>query len=198
MTAAAVCEKDNDASQERYTGHGKNQLLWPGVCVVGPGGHLALIRQCLCDVENGKRRRNHGEDDERAAKVDSSKRKLGHADSSFDFLCTLVRTKEQKERLNCACIYAFWEPLTRSRACSLSVLSSRFSRMSSSRNVGLSGFEKLRAGVPGTFMALLSGDLGAMLEESALLPMYPKPTSPGAALACWTRIWSFSGSVNGE
>lgn len=45
MTASTVCEKDNDACQEGYAGHGKNQLLWPGVCVGGPGGHLALIRQ---------------------------------------------------------------------------------------------------------------------------------------------------------
>ena len=50
----------------------------------------------------------------------------------------------------------------RSRFCSFSVLASRFSRISSSRKVGLSGFSLRRPGVPGTFMALLSGDRGVM------------------------------------
>lgn len=57
----------------------------------------------------------------------------------------------------------------RSRACSLSVPSSRFSRTSSSRKVGLRGFVKVLAGVPGTFMALLRGDLGGMATSWGLL-----------------------------
>ena len=53
------------------------------------------------------------------------------------------------------------ELLTKSLACSFSVDSSRFSRISSSRNVGLRGLLNL-AGVPGTLKALLRGDLGVI------------------------------------
>lgn len=51
---------------------------------------------------------------------------------------------------------------TKSFTCSFSVDNSRFSKTCSSLKVGLRGFSILRAGVPGTFMALLSGDLGVM------------------------------------
>lgn len=91
MSSSAVREKDNDTCQERHAGHGKNQLLWPGVGVLGPRRHFALVRECLGDVENGKRRGNHSEDDEGAAKADASKRKFGHAYPSFDFLGQDVR-----------------------------------------------------------------------------------------------------------
>jgi len=50
----------------------------------------------------------------------------------------------------------------KSLACSFSVDFSLFSSISSSLNVGLRGFERPLPGVPGTFKALLSGDLGVM------------------------------------
>jgi hypothetical protein len=45
VTASAVGDEDNDTSSERDTGHGKNKFLGPRSCVLGPRGHLALIRQ---------------------------------------------------------------------------------------------------------------------------------------------------------
>lgn len=73
---------------------------------------------------------------------------------------------------------------TRSLACSISVAFSLFSRISSSRKVGLRGL-RMVAGVPGTLRALLSGDFGAagMSPRAAAVffsLIYPKPTSPGA------------------
>lgn len=70
---------------------------------------------------------------------------------------------------------------TRSFACSTSVPASLFSRTCSSLNVGLSGFNPL-PGVPGTRIALFSGDLGliGMVADSRLLLlMYPNPISAG-------------------
>lgn len=63
--------------------------------------------------------------------------------------------------------------LTRSLACSLSVLASLFSSRSSSLNVGLSGLSSFLAGVPGTFIALLSvrGDMGGAPEFASPLPL---------------------------
>jgi hypothetical protein len=60
--------------------------------------------------------------------------------------------------------------LTKSLACSFSVSFSRFSRISSSLKVGLSGFSIFLAGVPGTLIALLRGDFGVMgmLTDSRL------------------------------
>ena len=53
--------------------------------------------------------------------------------------------------------------LTKSLACSLSVNFSRSSRTCSSRKVGLfKALANCLPGVPGTLMALLSGDLGVM------------------------------------
>lgn len=51
---------------------------------------------------------------------------------------------------------------TRSFACSFSVIASCFSKTCSSRNVGLSGLSIFRPGVPGTLMALFSGEAGVM------------------------------------
>ena len=73
--------------------------------------------------------------------------------------------------------------LTKSLAWSFAVDFSRFSKSSSSLNVGLNGFVRPRPGVPGAFMALLRGDLGVMGiatdSRPAPLPIYPNPTSPG-------------------
>lgn len=53
------------------------------------------------------------------------------------------------------------EMLTRSRACSFSVLSSCFSNRFSSSHVGLKrGVSIIRGGAPGVRNALLSGDAG--------------------------------------
>lgn len=69
---------------------------------------------------------------------------------------------------------------TRSFACSTSVPASLFSNICSSLKVGLSGLRP-RPGVPGTRMALFSGDLGliGMVADSRLLLMYPNPMSAG-------------------
>lgn len=68
--------------------------------------------------------------------------------------------------------------ILKSFCCSSSVDNSRFSRICSSLNVGLSGF-RARPGVPGTFKALLSlGLMGTAVESWSLL-IYPKPISPG-------------------
>lgn len=86
MSSAAVCDKDQDRDSERHAGHGEDELLGPGVGSVGPRGHLALLGERLCGVEDGKGRRQHGEDDERAAEVDTSEGELGHAYADLDFL----------------------------------------------------------------------------------------------------------------
>lgn len=73
--------------------------------------------------------------------------------------------------------------IPKSRFCSLSVDISRFSKISSSLNVGLNGFSNFLPGVPGTFMALFRGDFGVIgmftdsTFESPLI--YPNPTSAG-------------------
>lgn len=76
---------------------------------------------------------------------------------------------------------------TRSFACSFSVISSCFSRICSSRNVGLSGLSIFRPGVPGTLMALFSGEAGVIgistCCEGSFDEIYPKPTSEGCACA---------------
>jgi hypothetical protein len=86
MTTTTVGDKNNDTSDQRDACHGKNELLGPGAGVLSPRGHLALIRQSLGSVEDCKRSREHGKDDKRAAKVNTTERKLGQADSGLDFL----------------------------------------------------------------------------------------------------------------
>lgn len=86
VTTSAVGSENDDTSSEGDTGHSKNELLRPGIGVLGPGRHSALIRQGLGSVEDGEGCREHAENDERAAEVDTTKGKLGHTDTGLDFL----------------------------------------------------------------------------------------------------------------
>lgn len=88
MTTPAVREKHQDTGKQGDAGHGKGKLLRPRrlLRIGRPGRELASGGQGLCRVEDGERGGQHGQDDERAAEVDSTQGKLGHADAGLDFL----------------------------------------------------------------------------------------------------------------
>lgn len=86
MTTTAVTDKDTDADEERNTGAGEDDVLRPGVGVGRPGGKTVHGGKMSGSVEDGERGRKHGEDNETAAEVDTTKGELGHAYTGFDFL----------------------------------------------------------------------------------------------------------------
>ena len=86
MTAAAVTDKNTNADEKRDAGAGEDDVLRPGVGAAGPGRKIVHGREMAGGVEDGKRGRKHGEDDETAAEVDTAEGELGHAYTGFDFL----------------------------------------------------------------------------------------------------------------
>lgn len=86
VTTTAVANKDTNADDERDTSTGENDFLRPGVCVVGPSRKTAHRCKSLGGVENGERGRDHGQDNQGAAEVDTTEGELGHSYSGLDFL----------------------------------------------------------------------------------------------------------------
>lgn len=86
VTTSTVGSENDETSSEGDTGHSKDELLRPGIGVLGPGRHPALVRQGPGGVEDGEGCREHAENDERAAEVDTAKGKLGHTNTGLDFL----------------------------------------------------------------------------------------------------------------
>lgn len=54
MSSATVGDKDGDGDCKRETGHGKDELLCPGIGSVGPRRHCALRGEALGGVEDGE------------------------------------------------------------------------------------------------------------------------------------------------
>jgi hypothetical protein len=169
VSSAAVSEEDGDTDGEREAGHAEDEELGPGLGVGCPRGEGVLAREGLGGVEDGEGGGDHGEDDEGAAEVDTSKGKLGHPDAHLDFLWfTCVSDQSSGFPWQAGSMLTKGERsagrgITRSFFCffdvSFSLLSSR-----SSRKVGLSGLLSL-PGVPGTLRALLRGVMGTVFSE---------------------------------
>jgi hypothetical protein len=173
VAATAVSHKDKDADEEGQARCGQHEGLWPDAGVCCPGREVVLGRQCLSGVEDGKRGSEHGQDNQAAAEVDAPQCHLCEPYTRLDFLWEGLALSSWASCLK-------GKAYTRSLACSFSVDSSLFSSSCSSLKVGLRGLRP-RPGVPGAFMALLSGDLGLMgtAADSLLLLIYPNPISPG-------------------
>ena len=86
VTSSTVGQEYNDAGNESNTGHGKNELLGPGLGVLSPRGFVVLVSEGLGGVENGESSRKHGEDDEGTTEVNTSEGHLGQANARLDFL----------------------------------------------------------------------------------------------------------------
>lgn len=76
MASAAVGKEDGDACHQGEAGHAKDKYLWPCIGAFRPRRHAALIWEGLGGVEDGEGSREHGHNDERTAKVDTTKSHL--------------------------------------------------------------------------------------------------------------------------
>jgi hypothetical protein len=86
VTSLEVCNHDNHRHEERDTGDGQDQDLWPNLGVFGPCWEVVSWCESLGGVEDGEGGCNHGQDDQTAGEVDASEEDLGYPYSYFDFL----------------------------------------------------------------------------------------------------------------
>lgn len=86
VASTCVADKYQDTDEQRYTCRGENETLRYNTGANGPCGQTVLCCQVLGRVEDGQCGRQHGEHDEAAAKVHTTKGELCHPDSGLDFL----------------------------------------------------------------------------------------------------------------
>lgn len=91
VAASPVIVEDQKTKSERDTRGSQDDDLRPGLGAISPSGKTVPGRERLGSIEDGECGGDHGKDDETAAKVDTTKQKLGDSNSSFDFLWLPVR-----------------------------------------------------------------------------------------------------------
>lgn len=86
MPASEETVEDTEAEDQGYRSDDEKEDLGPNWGVAGPGSEVVSWREVFCGIEDGKRRRDEGQDDQAAAKVDTTEQHLSDAYSDLDFL----------------------------------------------------------------------------------------------------------------
>lgn len=90
VSASPVGPEYSHADNHRDAGDAEQGNLGPCLLALSPDGKAVARWERFRGVKDGKRRGQHGEDDERTAEVDTAEEELGHADSGLDFLWGLL------------------------------------------------------------------------------------------------------------
>lgn len=90
VSASPVGPEYSHADNQRDGGDAEQGNLGPCLLPLSPDGKIVARWERFRGVKDGKRRGQHGEDDERTAEVDTAEEELGHADSGLDFLWGLL------------------------------------------------------------------------------------------------------------
>lgn len=125
----------------------------PWVSASGPGREVVAGCEGLGGVEDRKRHGDHSEDYETAAEVYASENKLSYSDSGFGLLCSVGLLNHER---------GGEDDLTKSFACSFSVNFSYFSKVCSSRDIGLRRSSIVLPDIPTTFIAIFDGGPGVV------------------------------------
>ena len=86
MPSSAVGNHNNDRHEKRDAGDDQEEDLGPGLGVLSPRRKVVSLGKRLCCVENSECGCQHGEDDETAGEVDTTKEYLCDPHSDLDFL----------------------------------------------------------------------------------------------------------------
>ena len=86
MPSSAVGNHNNDRHEKRDTGDDQEEDLRPCLGVLSPRRKVVSLGKRLCCVENSECGCQHGEDDETAGEVDTTKEYLCDPHSDLDFL----------------------------------------------------------------------------------------------------------------